>query len=297
MRKLSGYTLIELLLVLAVLTLLTTVSVKWYRQHWWERHVENMAMEMTNQLSAALNYQTEHERWPSSHQDLATCWQAAPPLDDFVQFYSPLHQQRNLLGQHYCYGHLSSSTTLFWVGLHLSETQASTVGSRLKTYLPNAFLTSDPRDPEHPPCDTAQCFLVSEVTGQASQRPSGTQVVGLGICKPQGAVDPTSEHSCEWLGTEGAEPKTALYRIHFQCPTLMEKKVMATINYLDVGKARGEPYVLRSLALDTDCSEQSGCLLKIIAARSDGHSVTTGAQGHVGANYLAYCQPQPSPSP
>lgn len=294
MRISRGYTLIELLLVLAVLSLLTTVSVKWYRQHWWERHVENTALEISSQLSAALNYQTEHEQWPSAHQDLSTCWHTAPAVDDFVQFYSPLHQRRNLLGQHYCYGSHGPSATLFWLGIHLDSHQADTLGARLMAHLPNAYLTSDPLDPEHPPCDATQCFLVSEVTSQMSQRPSGTQVIGVGVCQPEvtdTAATHQADHYCEWLGAQGAEPKTAVYQIHFQCPALMEKKLMTSVNYLDVGKARGEPYVLRSLSLDTDCSSAAGCLLKIVAARSDGHSVTTGAQGHIGANYLAYCQP------
>ena len=290
-----GFTLIELLCVIAVIASLFVLSIRYSREYLMEQRLTNTAIEMENVLAAALNYQYAHQHWPNFHDDLNQCWQSpANNNDDFLMDYMPLKNHRHRLGDYFCWGATQNLAPRFWVALHLN-TQTRELAPRLLARLANSYLSADPNDPNEPACDHEHCFLVSSTSAHPGAEQPGDHAIQL-IQTGECYSEINSNTGCQWQGNEGKEPKTAVFQIHFTCPNGYVKTLSASPNYLDVGKARGEPYVLRTLNLSSNCQVDYGCQLSIQAARSDNHSVTTGAYGHVGATYWAYCQRGPDES-
>lgn len=286
-----GYTLIELLLVTTVLSLLASLAITTYRHYWIERHLEKAAIEMENVLAAALNYHNDHDAWPLPNDIIHTCSTTPGPDDEFAKNYLPNHLSKNSFGSYYCWGTTGEAGALFWVALEIPNGQDPSFRQRIAAKLPNAHVVDDPQSPSTETCGQTSCYVKAEIAGASSGRTS-TTIVGVGNCvagtTTQGSVE---DLRCQYIGQSGREPKTVEYAIQFHCPNTLEKEVMATVNNLDVGKANGDPYVLRTLSFEADCKDTAGCSLKINAARSDGISVATGAHGHIGASYIAYCQP------
>jgi len=292
-RGFSGFTLIELLCVIAILASFLTLSIRYSRDFLWDRRLTNTAIEMENVLAAALNYQYTNQTWPEFHDQLNQCWQQAPDKNKFILDYMPLKNRPHQLGEFFCYGASHFDAPRFWVALHLNK-QNYSLAPRLLARLANSYLSRDPNDPNEPPCDEQNCFVIvrsSAHPGAGQQFNKSLELVGTGQCQSEHNETAINQNTqCDWQANEGTEPKMAVFQIHFTCPKGYVKTLSASLNYLDVGKARGEPYVLRSVNLASDCHWDYGCQLTIQAARSDNHSVTTGAHGHVGAAYWAYCQ-------
>jgi prepilin-type N-terminal cleavage/methylation domain-containing protein len=289
-----GFTLIELLCVIAVMSSLFVLSIRFSREYLVEQRITHTAIEMENVLAAALNYQFTHHVWPNFHDNLNQCWQEPANKDEFIMDYLALKTHRHHLGEYFCWGASQDSGPRFWVALHLNA-QAHLFAPRLLARLANSYLSADPNDPNEPPCDREHCFLVANTSahpGAEQVDNHAIQLMQTGECQSE-----KNNTACQWQGNEGKEPKTAVFQIHFTCPNGYVKTLSASLNYLDVGKARGEPYVLRTMNLTSDCHVDYGCQLSIQAARSDNHSVTTGAYGHVGATYWAYCQRGHNASP
>ncbi|OGT52713.1 MAG: hypothetical protein A3F17_03370 [Gammaproteobacteria bacterium RIFCSPHIGHO2_12_FULL_41_15] len=297
-----GYTLIELLLVITIISIMTSFAISTYRYHQQQHHIEKIALEMQNVAEASLNFQIDQGHWPKAYQDFPTCAVNAPPREDsaYAEFlaYLPNESVQSSLGNYYCWSSAGAKESLFFVALQMPKNNV-TFAKRIAALLPNAIATATPEKQEPNSCTTdSDCYVRLEVTGSSTPA-SHPFLAGYGQCIPQ-KTELGSDHAvqCQYIGLIGnKEPKTVKYMVTFMCPENSNGDLQSSVNFLDVGTASGDPYVLKTLELNSQCiakgEKQMECTLLIDAARAMGWSVASGAQGHIGASYTAYCSPKP----
>lgn len=295
-----GFTLIELLLVIAILSILASISISTFRVHQINQRVERAALEMQSFMGAALNFQADQGAWPKAYNDLSTCSMAPPDGTAYAGFitYLPNASTESTFGSYYCWSSIGASQSIFWVALKIPNNDI-VLAKRIAALLPNAFATANPLANTLSSCtSTADCYVRMEVTGMGINSVVGTYIAGIGNCEPgKTTLGSGPDVRCQYLGQDsGPEPKKVNYSIEFNCPSGTKGGLLASVNYLDVGKAKGDPYVMRTLEFSYACDEKNTpthCNLKIDAMRDMGWSVASGARGHIGASYTAFCGVKP----
>lgn len=300
----DGYTLIELLLVIAILSILSSLAIATYRDHQIQHRLEKMALEMQNIAEAALNFQADQGHWPKAHNTFPDCATKSPDktIDNTFLAYLPNASSESGFGNYYCWSNIGASGSLFFVALKIPKNNGL-LAKRIAAELPNAVSTSAPMQQEPEPCNPDQdCYVRLEVSGNNSAHTPSLSIAGYGDCMPEKRTQGSDAAlHCQYLGLVGSkEPKTVNYLISFTCPTNEKGDLHSSVNFLDVGTASGDPYILKTLTLShhctTDENQHIACTLSIDAARAMGWSVASGAHGHIGASYTAYCLSIPKPS-
>ena len=223
----QGFTLIEILLVIAVLAIITLFSMRFLHQNSQEQEANKVALSMQHVVEAALAYNADHNgSWPTATSTPPTCT-PNNPSSDFIQYYLPnynANDNKNTVdsfGQHYCWSESTSNGTnpsrLFWVAVAIPHANAK-LAARIAALLPNAITTSDPSNTSAPEaCDSSACYVRVEVPqpgyGLTSQNET---FIGSGECSPN-----STTHSgiieCSPITT--ATTATNSYQITFPaCP-------------------------------------------------------------------------------
>ncbi len=311
LKKTSGYTLIELLLVIAIIAVITSLGILAYRHKTVSRRIEKASLEMQNLMEAAVAYNADHSKWPDSNDNISTCSETAPVLmTDFIKYYVPNADTSTNFGSYYCWG-LTQNTSadnsrLFWVAMKVHSTNKH-MASRIAALLPNAVATLDPKSNAVIPCgdNSYACYVRAEVAQPIGNGGTANNfVAGVGNCLPHATTNGSADNmTCRYLGRTGAEPrpKPINYNIQFHCPTGMTGNIVATLNFLNVGRSGGGSGYKIAIenAQSQPCTMTAhktgdiiNCLLKIHADVAAGISVEDGIGGHAGATYTAYCLKQ-----
>ena len=70
-NKQKGFTLIEMMLVLAVIAIISMLALKTYQSSMMTTRIDKAAVEMQHILEAALAYNVDHQTWPDAHSEAA----------------------------------------------------------------------------------------------------------------------------------------------------------------------------------------------------------------------------------
>ena len=189
-----GYTLIELLLVMAILGIILSVSTLTYRTIHANARLDRTALETQNFLEGAMAYNVDNSAWPAQNLDLATCSTDPTVITDTTNFlskYIPNQTTLSQLGYYYCWGPgpITSGTAsaLFWVALKIPHGDLN-MASQLAAKLPNGITTQDPTNNSNPACTAeTDCYvraMVATPSSQGSSTPAsnGIYVAGFGEC-------------------------------------------------------------------------------------------------------------------
>lgn len=294
-NKISGYTLIEMLLVITIIALIASLAIVTYRHQQQRQRIEKIALEMQSALSAALDYEADIGKWPTAF--LCGNGDYQPPDGNFVNHYLPNQTLLNTIGYQYCWSTLQDSPTLFWLALRAPD---EATAKQISAYLPNAIATSDPSNVGTMPCSDNNCFVRVEISAVASNAQGGSGFAGGGDCQPGTQTKGSSINmSCLYKGYKGGRSPIQ-YQVQYYCPGMQDAHLMASINFLDVGTAKNTMYHIRQLETAVTCKKittngtryaaNRRCTINITALRANGYNVYDGSpHGQVGASYTAYC--------
>lgn len=194
-RRHSGYTLIELLLVVAVIALIAALGVKTYRDKAQSDRINIAALNMQHVLEAGMAYYTgQGSLWPQKNN---TC--SATPSDQvFVKQYLPNQSNQSNLGVSLCWSGEDPTTQvdqkgkIFWVALPITAADAATAADqakRIAARLPNAVIMDDPSNTTDKPtntCSSTTCYVRAEVTIPSSSTTNNqAYLAGMGNCDPK----------------------------------------------------------------------------------------------------------------
>jgi len=157
-----GFTLIEILLVIAVIAVIASLAILTYRGHSQTTRIEKSALELQQVLEAALAYNADQAQWPANNSALPSCTPTAA-ANTFVNGYLPNARTTDAFGANYCWSKAGTSDRLFWVAIPVPGNDQA-MAKRIAARLPNAIITSDPTSATMPACvDNATCYVRSEV--------------------------------------------------------------------------------------------------------------------------------------
>jgi prepilin-type N-terminal cleavage/methylation domain-containing protein len=233
----QGFTLIEMLLVIAVIAIMATLGLTAYRRHAITARVDKVAIEMQHLLEAALAYNVDQHQWPTPHKE-SRCEASQPDESDaFVTHYLPNENAKSSLGPYFCWSSAKSldaekgDARLFWVALKVSNRRLM-LAQRIAARLPNAVVTSDLDQAAPQSCDTTNCYVRAEVVQPAatSNRAGGRgMVVAIGDCPSPTSSTNAANSTCTRIPSSEA----AKYRITFNaCPTGTLPRVVAFPNFI-----------------------------------------------------------------
>lgn len=204
--KANGYTLIELLLVVAVISLIAALGVKTFRDKAQSDRINIAALNIQHVLEAGMAYNVANSGlWPVSNSACAK----ASSTDPFTTDYLPNASNQSNFGTYLCWSGDdptagNQKAPLFWVAMPITDADvsaASDTARRIAARLPNAIITSNLNDSSSTTnqCSGSPCYVKAEVSvPSASSTSSGVYVVGSGNC------DPNIAHGTKQNGTSSS---------------------------------------------------------------------------------------------
>lgn len=310
--KNSAFTLIELLLVIAVLSIISALGIMSYRRYFQAKRIDKVAIGMQHVLQAAMSYYVDHNAtWPQAHD----CGDSAADTSDFVTTYLPNGRYRSYFGSDYCWQDAGAGTAprqhrLFWVAVSVPGKSPDNVAiaKQLAGRLPNAIATSDPssaNDTPAPVCTEDHCFVRAEITvpGLGAQHNSSTGLAAAGNCE-QGTTTP-NEMGGNCADQVVSDLNNQGYRISFKaCPSSMHPDIVVDPNFVSLPRSHnGSSLVTLSAKGDTcdttvDTSGNETCTVSVVATICVGNGPHNCKEanvknygGSVGASYIISCVP------
>lgn len=307
-----GFTLFELLLVIAIIAVMASLGMLTYRRHAENQRLDRTALEMQQVLSAALAFNTNNgTTWPEAY-DANSCVSTDAPVDTdhFVQSYLPNQQYYSSMGSHFCWSQ-DAVNPRFWVALPFAAGQDA-MAKRLAAILPFGITTSDltASDPSTAPCVSDQiCYVRAEVVqpGAASSAAAQTAVAGVGRCVMSSTDIPGSASTliCSDNGQQKYRGNLyQYYRIQFTCPVNDTGHVLFIPNSIYVGKSGSADLALNEMDVigENSCSSSSGSVTCDVGIALNGASgalhidTSYHHQGKLSGSYLAFCQANTTPT-
>jgi len=295
MVKQRGYTLIELLLVIALLAVLATTSLVVIRQRAESARVSKTALEMQQVMAAAMAYYADNQGWPMATGHVPSC--VLPAHDEaFVKRYLPAQHATSNFGTPYCWGYAHSvQDPLFWVAVGLPDLQ---MARRVAAQLPNAFISRDPSTAL--PCDDdALCYVRADVPrpGDADQgMGSSMRVVATGDCQPS---DPRYNQQCIDQGFVAGQQH---YRVYFDACLSGVPHLVAMPNFFNYSNHTNSYRPLADFAAkqischdDGRNKERQYCDVEVRANVCGGSRCThvpLQGSGTIGFSYVVTCLPE-----
>lgn len=304
----NGYTLIELLLVITVISIMSMLAIKTYHNHSETQRIDKAALEMQHILEAAIAYNVDFGQWPTANNITPACI-FVNNNDIFLTDYLPNHTYQSNFGNHFCWSSQQSDNKgpLFWVAL---KTPAQ-IATRIAAELPNAIAVVNPNESSAHSCakNSDACYVRAEVVQPSiSNQKLKTQVVGMGYCNPNKhgkQKGSSNEIFCR------QESRADHYTIQFGCPANNQAQVYIVPDfYQSAALPQAKPptilTVLNATTKNNDsnphhntCKKKNSksskyiCHVKVTALYDKGkHSVVRprkGSPGTIGAFYIAYC--------
>lgn len=302
----QAFTLIELLLVIAVLSIIAAMGIMQYRRSFQANRAEKTAISMQHVLEAAMSYYVDKSEWPEA----LSCGDT-PASNDFIQNYLPNGDPATPMGGTYCWqdagaGDQAQQHRLFWVAIKVPGEAESVqaMANRIAAHLPNAITTSDPSstDQPAPTCSGDTCYVRAEITVPGTGGTGGgSNVVASGNCEPSKTVH-AGTATCQDMSTATEQ----LYRINFKaCPADTQPQLTISPNFVRVPNSQLGFYLTNLNAMQVgSCTHapndqgQQACQAQVIAQTCKldhhGHCQQTDIKqlgGASGASYLVMCQP------
>lgn len=301
-----GYTLIELLLVITILSVVTSLAIMTYRNKTEEYRIDQAALEIQHVLEASLAYNVDQGSWPNANK-INSCT-PSNPSDKFITDYLPNGNYRSNYGDNYCWSSKNEGNAgpLFWAALKIPFADTARnyqIATRLAARLPNAIAVED--FTSSTPCmqTSASCYVRAEVAIPAVSGggKNNTQMAGFGYCDP--TVSGAQFGSSQEITCTQQSPADH-YLIQFSCPTDYAGQIYLSPNFY---KAAALPEanpptiltVLNTKTTSTSCQEISAgsshyaCPIIVTGLYDSGtHPVVSppkGTPGTIGASYIAYC--------
>lgn len=249
----NAFTLIELLLVIAIISILAAVGVMTYRQSFQTNRVDTVSIEMQHVLEAAMAFYVDTGAWPTE-QPCGSILET----NTFVTNYLPNANAMSSLGNQFCWNQAGGSTNrLFWVAVEVpgNATDSLATATRIAGHLPNAIITSAPDQPDIPaaPCTASACFARAEVTvpGTSTNAAGGLTIAATGDCKTGQTVANTGGGVCD--GSQS--PLTSqTYQISFKACTAGHPILTVAPNFISYPETDGGYFPATSNAYSTGCS-------------------------------------------
>lgn len=303
--KIKGYTLIELLFVIAIIAMIASVAIIALRNKAQDLRINKAAAQIQQVLTAGLSYYVDNNKWPENHSD-GSCATQASSEQSFIQNYLPNETETNLFGTYYCWG-ASTSKKKFWVAVQLPQQNDSTktaeFGKRIVARLPNAVITSTLTSggAAENTCTNNTCYVHAEV-GEPGYGSSGAKssadVAAAGDCYPSGFSGPKQKNEGnECVNTVNSD--TEQYRVTFPaCSSNQTPRVSAAPNFLQMPEKN--PRIKNFAAFEQTCTstpDQNGnenCDITVKVTECWGSSCSkekniVSEGGSVGASYTVTC--------
>jgi len=252
--KQKGFTLIEMMLVLAVIAIMAMLALKTYQSSAITTRIDKASVEMQHILEAALAYNVDHQKWPDAHNE-GDCEITPPDVNNaFVESYIPNQEAKSSYGTYFCWSAISgtdnnnndsnNNTTnnqrLFWVAMKAPDGDEK-IAKRIAARLPNAIVTADLTQAQAEPCGMSDCYVRAEVVqpGTTSNGQGGSgMVIATGDCpsRNNAANSNVNSSTCTSLSNHHESE----YRITFNaCPNNGKPRVTAFPNAVNMRMKRG----------------------------------------------------------
>ena len=237
--KFRAFTLIEMMLVIAVIAIIASFSLMMYQKTAETARIDKAALEMQHILEAALAYNVDKKHWPKAN-NANDCSSTSPDVSDFfVKHYIPNQDARSSYGSYFCWSVVDgenddNSQRLFWVAMKVPKNHKA-LADRLAARLPNAIATSDPNQVTKQACNTSDCYVRAEVVQPgATSSAKGGMLVAAGNCLE------TNQRPKACLPLGDGEHHRSIYEIIFNaCPDNDVPRVTVVPNFLHMRTNRG----------------------------------------------------------
>jgi prepilin-type N-terminal cleavage/methylation domain-containing protein len=328
--KKQGFTLFEMLLVIAIIAMMSSLGILTYRRHAMTERIDRAALQMQQVLAAAMAYNTDNSAtWPVSFPNVAlgqpvNCLDStATPAGNFVSDYLPNATYTSSFGAHFCWDleqNVSAGASpgaLFWVALPFNADQQD-IAKRMAALLPNGVTLASPNDPAPTPGDQSNacvagqvCYVRAEVVqpGAASAVKATTNVAGVGRClwtSESGNNEATPGSSgavnCTEEGVDSDNYKN--YVVSFPCGANEEGYVVFMPNSFYTGKSGSRELSLNAINVRGEgvCTQAAGrdvfsCDIGVSLESAVGSSTVSNAYsrgGILSGSYVAYCRTPPA---
>lgn len=123
----KGFTLLELLFILIILSVFLTIILTSYQYRSTNNKIEQTAIRMQQMMQAAYAYQVDKGYWPDANQT------------DFTQYYLPIGNDTNAWGNAFSISTDSNNNFAITSG----ELPNKQIAARIQALLPNASLDTD----------------------------------------------------------------------------------------------------------------------------------------------------------
>ena len=318
----NGFTLLELLLVIAILAGMLVMAIRWQKHENTAHKQQIAANELQTVLQAANNYHARMGKWPENNIDDDCSTQTMD--NDFTQHFLPTTAQTSAYHTHYCWGTQSSAddefgAQVFSVYLPITGAHALRDAAHIAAELPNARSTASLTD--NIPCDETdnQCFAQAQTIGYGdAQHHIGIQAIGR--CLPNTAPDCAHDSHSACCQVRGQTITT--YHVRFPKCLASQAKITAIPVDLNMPGVQDTLYNMTTVynlsrlgnnavepandchSIDsktTECNigvsvrveiNQKGKLIEMNAVPNDmiNSDKVKAFKGSVGAMYIAYCQ-------
>ncbi|MCB1827757.1 MAG: prepilin-type N-terminal cleavage/methylation domain-containing protein [Coxiellaceae bacterium] len=315
MQRQSGFTLIEMMLVIAVVAVLASLGLMAYHRHAQTARIDKVSLEMQHVLEAALAYDVDNGKWPEPNKE-ATCV-SKQPADAFVDSYIPNQDAQSSYGSYFCWSSAGENSNgdarLFWVAFKLPvSAEAKTLGYRIAARLPNAILTSDLSRVDAVACGAGDCYVRAEVVQPAAtsnNQGNGGMIVATGDCPTNKNVSANQESStCSFKSYGGG----TRYDITFNaCPGKDLARVTAFPNFIHYPVNSFPGFTVEEITAsrtskacttftDDDGQLKQRCEILVKATTCTGHGpnkcvykdiTDLPTKGSIGASYVVACIP------
>lgn len=269
-RNQNGYTLIELLLVVAVISLIAVLGVKTYRDKSESDRVNIAALNIQHVLESGIAYNVANNGlWPQNNWNPcnSTSPNSTPPQDDnFVKNFLPNESNQSNFGSPVCWSGdgdpndpaQEQKSNRFWAAVTTGkDANAANLAKRIAARLPNAIITNNPNQENTAPSNTCDgvnpCYVKAVVTmPSVSSGNSSTYIAGIGYCdgsknageRQKGWDENTSctrttlgEQYPKLAGNDSADNSLGQYAILFSCKANEIPSVYLTPNYIQMERS------------------------------------------------------------
>ncbi len=327
MQKKRGYTLIEMMLVIAVIAIIASFSLMMYKKYSETARVDKVAIETQHVLEAALAYNVDHQAWPAENNG-SDCSTTAPDKNEpFVKNYIPNQNTQSTYGSYFCWDKAGSSAgesknRLFWVAMKVPGASL-TLAKRIAARLPNAITTSELQQTEEqttaPACTTSSCYVRTEVVqpGASSNTSSGSgSIIASGNCpttNTNGVNANKNSSTCTLLDDNNESE----YEISFNaCPSGDVPRTTVFPNFISAPKGSWPGFSFQTINAErvkdslnhivpcttsiVDGIKKQNCDIKVHVTWCEGSGFSDKchykdikkAGGSTGASYMVACIPQ-----
>ena len=299
-KSILAFTLIELLLVIAVASILAAVGIMSYRRYFKANRIDKVAISMQHVLEAAMAFYVDKSKWPNNR----SCNSPGPDQQDFVDNYLPNKNYQSYYGTDFCWEEAGNTHRLFWVAVQIPEEGDETVNiaKRLASRLPNAITTSDPdaNDPEGNPCTDSHCFVRAEITvpGVSSNAVTDMTLAAIGDCRTNQTI-----HSGTATCYDTSDSGNQKYKVEFKaCPVGMTPNLRISPNFISFPLS-GVGWVINKMqaystgdctaAVDANQNEHCDAVVDVSICsdllKCNLHNAKEFAGVSVGASYVVSC--------